>query len=96
MSIRRVLDAIIQAYEDQDRPAQWCGRAPGLARTDPVKQAPLLDDATRAVQQRSSGHVSRVGDPHLAVTRTQPQRHNMVVCTLCPVTFGSWGFLPAW
>ena len=50
---------------------------PGPIR--PSRQA-LLEDATKAVG--TLGHVSRVGD-HLVAVENTPQRHNMVVCTLC-------------
>ena len=50
------------------------------AWTDPAFKKALLDDATKAVA--SLGHMSRVGD-HLVAVENTPQRHNMIVCTLC-------------
>src|SRR6266853_1582621 len=54
----------------------------------------LLDDATKAVS--TLGHVSRVGD-HLVAVENTPQRHNMVVCTLCSCyPWEMLGLPPVW
>jgi nitrile hydratase len=55
-------------------------RVVAKAWTDPAFKQALIDDATKAVN--TLGHVSRVGD-HLIAVENTPQRHNMVVCTLC-------------
>ena len=73
------LDAIIETYETRIGPhngAQVVARA----WIDPAFRQALLEDATKAVG--TLGHVSRVGD-HLVAIENTPQRHNMVVCTLC-------------
>jgi nitrile hydratase len=73
------LDLIVEAYETRIGPhngAQVVARA----WSDPEFKARLLRDGTEAVA--SLGHISRVGD-HLVAVENTPQRHNMVVCTLC-------------
>ena len=50
------------------------------AWTDAAFRQALLKDATAAVA--TLGHVSPVGD-HLVAVENTPQRHNMIVCTLC-------------
>ena len=73
------LDAIVEAYETKVGPRNG---AVVVARawTDPAFRQALLKDATAAVA--SLGHMSRVGD-HLVAVENTPQRHNMIVCTLC-------------
>ncbi len=73
------LDAIVDYYETKVGPRNG---AVVVARAwrDPAFKEALLADATKAVN--SLGHASRIGD-HLVVVENTPQRHNMVVCTLC-------------
>src|ERR1700748_3922615 len=73
------LDAIIQAYETRIGPHNGA-RVVAKAWFDPAFKRALLDDASKAVG--TLGHVSRVGD-HLVALENTPERHNMVVCTLC-------------
>ena len=73
------LDLIIEAYETKIGPHSGA-RVVAKAWTDPAFKQALLDDATKAIA--ALGHVSRVGD-HLVAVENTPQRHNMVVCTLC-------------
>src|SRR4030095_7677030 len=73
------LDAIIQAYETKIGPHNGA-EVVAKAWTDPAFRQALLEDATQAVS--TLGHVSRVGD-HLVAVENTPQRHNIVVCTLC-------------
>src|ERR1041385_6464217 len=73
------LDAIIEAYETKIGPHNGA-RVVAKAWSDPAFKKALLEDATKAV--RTLGHVSRTGD-HLVAVENTPQRHNMVVCTLC-------------
>jgi len=73
------LDAIVQAYETRIGPHNGA-QVVAKAWSDPGFKRSLLEDANRAVTQL--GHVSRVGD-HLVAVENTPQRHNMVVCTLC-------------
>ena len=73
------LDAIIEAYETKIGPRNGAVVV-AKAWIDPAFKKALLDDATKAVA--SMGHMSRVGD-HLVAVENTPQRHNMIVCTLC-------------
>jgi len=75
----RALDAIIEAYETKIGPHNGA-RVVAKAWSDPEFKRRLLADGTAAV--RALGHENRVGD-HLTVVENTPQRHNMVVCTLC-------------
>ena len=87
------LDAIVQAYETRIGPHNGA-RVVAKAWSDPGFKRALLDDATRAVSQL--GHVSRVGD-HLVAVENTPQRHNMVVCTLCSCyPWEMLGLPPVW
>ena len=73
------LDAIVEAYETRIGPHAGA-RVVAKAWRDPQFKRRLLADGTAAI--RALGHESRVGD-HLTVLENTPQRHNMVVCTLC-------------
>jgi len=73
------LDAIVEAYETKIGPRNGAVVV-AKAWTDEVFRQALLKDATAAVA--SLGHMSRVGD-HLVAVENTPQRHNMIVCTLC-------------
>ena len=73
------LDAIVEAYETKIGPRNG-SLVVAKAWTDPAFKQALLKDATAAVS--TLGHVSRVGD-HLVAVENTPQRHNMIVCTLC-------------
>jgi nitrile hydratase subunit alpha len=87
------LDAIIQAYETKIGPHNGA-RVVAKAWSDPLFKRALLDDATKAVS--ALGHVSRVGD-HLVAVENTPQRHNMVVCTLCSCyPWEMLGLPPVW
>src|SRR5262245_20543814 len=73
------LDAIVEAYETRIGPRNGAAVV-AKAWSDPAFKQALLKDATAAIA--TLGHVSRVGD-HLVAIENTPQRHNMVVCTLC-------------
>jgi nitrile hydratase len=73
------LDAVVETYETRIGPRNGA-RVVAKAWTDPEFKRRLLADGTAAV--RTLGHENRVGD-HLTVLENTPQRHNMVVCTLC-------------
>ena len=73
------LDAIVEAYENKVGPRNGA-LVVARAWSDPAFRQALLKDATAAVA--TLGHVSRVGD-HLVAVENTPQRHNMIVCTLC-------------
>ena len=87
------LDAIVQAYETRIGPHNGA-RVVAKAWTDPAFKRALLEDATKAVG--TLGHVSRVGD-HLVAVENTPERHNMVVCTLCSCyPWEMLGLPPVW
>src|ERR1044072_8591370 len=87
------LAAIIEAYETKIGPHNGA-RVVAKAWTDPAFKTALLEDATQAV--RTLGHVSRTGD-HLVAVENTPQRHNMVVCTLCSCyPWEMLGLPPVW
>ena len=87
------LDAIVEAYETKIGPRNGAVVV-AKAWTDPTFRQALLKDATAAVA--SLGHMSRVGD-HLVAVENTPQRHNMVVCTLCSCyPWGTLGLPPTW
>jgi nitrile hydratase len=73
------LDAIIEAYETKIGPHHGAAVV-AKAWTDPDFKTALLKDGTAAIA--TLGHVARTGD-HLVVVENTPDRHNMVVCTLC-------------
>jgi nitrile hydratase len=73
------LDQIVEAYETKIGPHNGA-RVIAKAWADPQFKQRLLADATEAAG--SLGYMSRVGD-HLVAVENTPQRHNMIVCTLC-------------
>jgi nitrile hydratase len=70
------LDAIVETYETKIGPRNGA-RIVAKAWTDPAFKQALLADASKAI-----GTLGRVGD-HLIAVENTPQRHNVVVCTLC-------------
>src|ERR1700712_2963639 len=87
------LDAIIQAYETKIGPHNGA-QVVAKAWTEPAFRQALLEDATKAVSML--GHVGRVGD-HLVAIENTPERHNMVVCTLCSCyPWEMLGLPPVW
>jgi nitrile hydratase subunit alpha len=75
----KALDLIIEAYETKIGPHNGA-RVVAKAWIDPDFKRRLLEDGSAAIA--TLGHTSRVGD-HLVAVENTPQRHNMVVCTLC-------------
>ncbi len=73
------LDAIVEAYETRIGPHNG-QRVVARAWADPEFRAALIEDASAAVN--TMGNVSPVGS-HLIAVENTPERHNMVVCTLC-------------
>jgi nitrile hydratase alpha subunit/nitrile hydratase beta subunit len=87
------LDAIVETYETKVGPRNGA-RVVAKAWTDPAFKQALLKDATAAVG--TLGHVSPVGD-HLVAVENTPQRHNMIVCTLCSCyPWEMLGLPPVW
>jgi nitrile hydratase len=73
------LDAVVEAFETRIGPRNGAAVV-AKAWTDASFKQALLKDATAAIA--TLGHVIRVGD-HLVAIENTPQRHNVVVCTLC-------------
>jgi nitrile hydratase len=73
------LDAIVETYETKVGPRNGAAVV-AKAWADPAFRQALLEDATAAIA--TLGHVSPVGD-HLVAVENTPQRHNVIVCTLC-------------
>src|SRR5262249_34901007 len=73
------LDRIVEAFETRIGPHNGA-RIVAKAWSDPAFKARLLDDASKAIAE--FGLLSRVGD-HLIAVENTPERHNMILCTLC-------------
>ena len=87
------LDAIVETYETKVGPRNGA-LVVAKAWTDPAFKQALLKDATAAVG--TMGYVSPVGD-HLVAVENTPQRHNMIVCTLCSCyPWEMLGLPPVW
>lgn len=87
------LDALIDTYQHRVGPRNG---AQVVARswTDPAFREWLLRDATAAVA--SMGFSGRQGE-HLVALENTPQRHHLVVCTLCSCyPWPVLGLPPAW
>jgi nitrile hydratase len=86
-----VLDGIIEHYETKTGP-HIGARAVARAWVDPQFKAALLQDATKAIASLGIP----VGD-HLIAVENTPERHNMVVCTLCSCyPWDVLGLPPVW
>jgi nitrile hydratase subunit alpha len=87
------LDRIVEAAESEIGPHNGA-RIIAHAWADPAFKAKLLEDATAAVN--AFGHTSPVG-AHLIAVENTPQRHNLVVCTLCSCyPWEMLGLPPVW
>ena len=73
------LDLLIDTYKTRIGPRNGA-RVVARAWTDPAYRARLLQDATAAIAEL--GYSGRQGEHMVAVENT-PDRHNVVVCTLC-------------
>lgn len=73
------LDELIETYETRVGPKNGA-RVVAKAWTDPTYRQRLLTDATAAIAEL--GYTGRQGEHMVAVENT-PDRHNLVVCTLC-------------
>lgn len=73
------LDALIETYETKIGPHNGA-RVVARAWVDPEYRARLLADATAAIRELGIG--GRGGE-HMTVVENTPDRHNLVVCTLC-------------
>jgi nitrile hydratase len=87
------LDRIVEHYETNVGP-HIGARAVAKAWGDPAFRRALLQDASKAVSAISP--TGRVGD-HLIAVENTPQRHNLVVCTLCSCyPWDVLGLPPVW
>ena len=75
----KALDAVIDAYENRIGPHNGA-RVVARAWIDPDYKSRLLADATAAIAELGIGGAQ--GEDRVVVENT-PQRHNLVVCTLC-------------
>ena len=87
------LDAIVETYENKIGP-HIGARIVARAWTDPAFRQSLLSDASKAAAP--FGHQGKVGD-HLVALENTPERHNVVVCTLCSCyPWDVLGLPPVW
>jgi nitrile hydratase len=87
------LDAIVETYETRIGP-HIGARIVARAWTDPAFRQALLTDASRAAAP--FGHQGKIGD-HLVAVENTPDRHNVVVCTLCSCyPWDVLGLPPVW
>jgi nitrile hydratase len=88
----KALDLIVDAYETRIGP-HIGARVVAKAWADPEFKRRLIADATAAVS--SLGFAGRT--THLIALENTPQRHNMVVCTLCSCyPWDVLGLPPVW
>jgi nitrile hydratase len=73
------LDELIETYETKVGPRNGA-KVIAKAWVDPAFRSRLLTDATAAIAEL--GFAGRQGE-HLVAVENKPDRHNMVVCTLC-------------
>jgi nitrile hydratase len=87
------LDAIVEAYETKIGP-HIGARIVARAWNDPAFRQALLTDASKAAAP--FGYHGKIGD-HLVVVENTPERHNMIVCTLCSCyPWDVLGLPPVW
>ena len=73
------LEVLIDSYQTRIGPRNGA-RVVARAWTDPAFRRWLFEDATAAIA--SLGYAGRQGEHMIALENT-PERHNLVVCTLC-------------
>jgi nitrile hydratase len=73
------VDAIVETYETKVGPRNGA-RVVARAWNDPAYLERLRKDATAAIAEL--GFTGRQGE-HMVVAENTPERHNLVVCTLC-------------
>ena len=87
------LDLIIAAYETKIGPHKGA-RVVARAWTDADFRRALIEDATKAASTLVD--IDRIGD-HLVAVENTPERHNLVVCTLCSCyPWDLLGLPPVW
>jgi nitrile hydratase len=86
------LDAIIEVYERKIGPHNGA-RAIARAWVDPAFRRQLFEDANKAITALGLPG----GTGHLIALENTPQRHNIVVCTLCSCyPSATLGLPPVW
>jgi nitrile hydratase len=73
------IDALIETFETRIGPRNG-SRVVARAWVDPTYRDWLIRDATEAIA--SLGYAGAQGE-HMVVVENTPERHNLVVCTLC-------------
>ncbi|MFO1147067.1 MAG: nitrile hydratase subunit alpha [Alsobacter sp.] len=87
------IDAIVETYETKVGPRNGA-RVVARAWNDPAYLARLRSDATAAIAEL--GFSGRQGE-HMVVVENTPERHNLVVCTLCSCyPWSVLGLPPVW
>jgi nitrile hydratase len=87
------IDAIVETYETKIGPRNGA-RVVAKAWTDPAYLERLRRNATDAIAEL--GFMGRQGE-HMVVIENTPQRHNLVVCTLCSCyPWSVLGLPPVW
>ena len=88
-----VMDKFIQTYETSVGPMNGA-KVIAKAWTDPEYRARLLADGTAAIAEL--GFKGPQGE-HIVVVENTPQRHNVIVCTLCSCyPWPVLGLPPSW
>jgi nitrile hydratase len=87
------IDAIVDTYETKVGPRNGA-RVVARAWSDSAYLARLREDATAAIAEL--GFTGRQGE-HMVVVENTPERHNLVVCTLCSCyPWSVLGLPPVW
>ena len=87
------IDAIVETYETKIGPRNGA-RVVAKAWSDPAYLARLRQDASAAIAEL--GFMGRQGE-HMLIVENTPQRHNLVVCTLCSCyPWSVLGLPPVW
>jgi len=87
------LDAIIDTYQTKVGPRNGA-RVVAKAWSDPAYLERLRADATKAIAEL--GYGGRQGE-HMMIVENTPERHNLVVCTLCSCyPWSVLGLPPVW
>ena len=90
---RKVVDALIQTYEQDIGPLNGA-RVVARAWVDADYKRRLLSDGTGAIAELGLGGPQ---GEHMVVVENTPERHNVVVCTLCSCyPWPVLGLPPAW
>ena len=87
------VDAVVETYETRIGPRNGA-RVVAKAWSDPAYLGRLRADATAAIAELS--FTGRQGE-HMVIAENSPQRHNLVVCTLCSCyPWSVLGLPPVW